>query len=160
MPRKSGFTLIELLVSVSIVAVLAVIGIAVYTKFLQNARDAKRQTDLRSIQSALEQYYADQLYYPLASTTCVNGKVDFDNTCSLKDPTGTKTYISNMYIEPVSSRSQYSYAVFKSSAGEACDNSTTNCGFYCIYASMENTPNSAPSGCSFSGTYNYGVSVP
>ena len=64
MPRQRGFTLVELMVVITIVAVLATIGIVSYQVVLKNSRDARRQTDLRTIQTGLEQYFADQLFYP------------------------------------------------------------------------------------------------
>jgi len=56
-PAIAGFTLLELLVVVTIIAILAGIGLSNYTRSLSRGRDAKRRADLKSIQSALEQYY-------------------------------------------------------------------------------------------------------
>ncbi len=65
---KSGFTLVELMVVISIIAILATIGLTVYTQAQKSARDAKRQQDLQEIQKALEQYYAvNQNYSSVAS---------------------------------------------------------------------------------------------
>lgn len=49
-----GFTLIELLVVISIIAVLSVIGIALYTNAQKNARDTARRGDIDAISKALE----------------------------------------------------------------------------------------------------------
>lgn len=49
-----GFTLIELLVVISIIAVLSVIGIALYTNAQKNARDTARRADIDAISKALE----------------------------------------------------------------------------------------------------------
>ena len=54
---KKGFTLVELLVVVSIIAILSLIGITLYTSALQGSRDAKRQQDIQSIAKALETHY-------------------------------------------------------------------------------------------------------
>jgi len=55
--RKRGFTLIELLVSISILAVLSSVGLGMFIVSQKKARDARRMTDLREIQTAMEQYY-------------------------------------------------------------------------------------------------------
>lgn len=166
MKKALGFTMIELLVVISIIAVLSTIALVVYTTTLKNGRDAKRQSDLRQIQSALEQYRADQFYYPMSGATCTtanNGKLIFTATnCTLKNSAATKTYMNAVPVESDSSRSQYSY-VPTTTSGVVCDNATTNkCATYCLYADMENdsNANTAPPGCTFSGTYDFGVTLP
>lgn len=57
--KKRGFTLIELLVAMSIIAVLAAIGLSSYAFSQKRARDARRRADLESVRSALEIYRAD-----------------------------------------------------------------------------------------------------
>ncbi len=49
-----GFTLIELMVVISIIAVLALVGIVFFTSVNSGARDAKRKSDIDSIVHALE----------------------------------------------------------------------------------------------------------
>lgn len=55
--RQNGFTLIELLVVISIIAVLSVVGMVVFTGVQKNARDARRKADIDSIANALEAHY-------------------------------------------------------------------------------------------------------
>lgn len=52
--NPQGFTLIELLVVISIIAILATIGIAVFSGAQAQARDARRKADLASIAKAVE----------------------------------------------------------------------------------------------------------
>ncbi len=54
--KKNGFTLIELIVSVTIIAVLTVIGVISFSGTNEKARDSRRITDLESIRMALELY--------------------------------------------------------------------------------------------------------
>lgn len=52
--NPKGFTLIELLVVISIIAILAVIGIALFSGAQARARNARRRSDVKTIVSALE----------------------------------------------------------------------------------------------------------
>lgn len=62
--EKAGFTLVELMVVISIIAILATVGLTVYTSAQIAARDSKRVQDVQQIQRALEQFYAINKYYP------------------------------------------------------------------------------------------------
>lgn len=72
MKRRSGFTLIELLVVIAIIGVLASIVLASLNSARRKSRDARRITDLKQIQLALELYFDAQSppQYPLATVTC------------------------------------------------------------------------------------------
>ncbi|KKQ83318.1 MAG: hypothetical protein UT04_C0033G0001 [Candidatus Daviesbacteria bacterium GW2011_GWF2_38_7] len=52
--NPKGFTLIELMVVVTIIAILSVIGISVYTNAQKNARDGIRRAELSSLGKAIE----------------------------------------------------------------------------------------------------------
>lgn len=67
-----GFTLLEMLVVIGIIAILVSIGFASYSTAQKKARDAKRKSDLKTIQTAFEQYYSICGYVyptPVAGTT-------------------------------------------------------------------------------------------
>lgn len=49
-----GFTLIELLVVISIIAVLATIGVSTFNIVQRNARDGKSQADINAIANSIE----------------------------------------------------------------------------------------------------------
>lgn len=55
---KVGFTLIELLIVISIITILITIGVTSFSTSQKKARDSRRKTDLRDVQSAMEQYYS------------------------------------------------------------------------------------------------------
>lgn len=61
---NAGFTLAEIIVSVSIIAILASILYANLNQGGAQSRDAKRQADLRALQSAIELYKNDNGRYP------------------------------------------------------------------------------------------------
>lgn len=60
--KIKGFTLIELLVVVSVIVVLSMIGLAVFSDSQKSARDAKRKQDITAISSALEARYNNGTY--------------------------------------------------------------------------------------------------
>lgn len=69
--KREGFTLIELLVVIAIIGVLASIVLASLNNARRKSRDARRITDVKQIQLALELYFDGQgSQYPLASGTC------------------------------------------------------------------------------------------
>lgn len=143
--KRLGFTLIELLITISIISVLAVIGLIAYGTFLKSARDARRESDLKFIQSALEQYHGDQKYYP-ASLTYGQPLVF-----------GTKIYINAVPADPTANP-QYLYQA----TGTNCAAATPqNCSSYCLFAKLESkNPNKTEGNCTLTSTYNLGVTRP
>lgn len=73
-----GFTLIELLVVVSIIAILSIIGIAIFTGVQKQARDARRTSDVDAIAAALETTYRLGTYQTVNETNFSSGKVPND----------------------------------------------------------------------------------
>jgi prepilin-type N-terminal cleavage/methylation domain-containing protein len=61
---RKGFTLIELVIVISIIAVLGTFGTLTFQHSLVQARDAKRITDIKQIQAALEIYKETNGSYP------------------------------------------------------------------------------------------------
>lgn len=64
MSKSRGFTLVELLVVIAIIGLLSSIVLASLNTARQKGYDAKRVSDLRSMQTALELYYSDHGQYP------------------------------------------------------------------------------------------------
>jgi len=62
--KRSGFTLVEVLVVLSIIAVLSAVVYANFAEGRAQGRDAKRQSDLRNLQTAIELYRQDNGRYP------------------------------------------------------------------------------------------------
>ena len=74
--KTLGFTLIELLIVISIISILATIGITVYGGVQRNARDAKRREDINAIANALEVAKGSDTNYPaLAGSQFASGNI-------------------------------------------------------------------------------------
>ena len=95
--NSKGFTLLEMLVVIGIISVLVSMGFASYSTAQKKARDAKRQSDLKSFKSALVQCYSVNNYaYP---TITGGGTTSIAENClaaagpdlTITDPS-TKTY--------------------------------------------------------------------
>lgn len=75
--KPSGFTLIELLVVVTIIAILSVIGIAVFGGVTTRARDQRIKADIDAIAKAFEANYISESgkYIPLTDADFTSGAV-------------------------------------------------------------------------------------
>ncbi len=67
--NQKGFTLIEILIVVAIIAILASVVLVGLGPTQQKGRDARRLSDLREVQNALELYYNQNGQYPTVSGT-------------------------------------------------------------------------------------------
>lgn len=138
---EDGFTLIELLVVITIIGLLATVGIASYSRAQGRARDAKRQSDLTSLRNALEIYYAESNVYV---DTSDNWR-DVSTALAALDP----TYIRGLPSDPGGKGLTYRYR------------SASGAQNYCLEALLE-TAESTQSNCAvgLEGSYNYGVGNP
>jgi len=141
---NKGFTLVELLVTISILAILMTIAMISYGNVQKNARDNKRKSDISTIQSALEQYHSDQGYYPTSS--------DFNIPVTVTSLVfGTKTYLSKVPF-PASGTYSYTASSVSSPSVITCNNTTTRCINYCLYATVENSSNATSPALSLCST--------
>lgn len=75
--NKKGFTLIELLVVIAIIGLLSTLAVVALSSARQKARDSKRLSDLKQVQTALELYYTDNNAYPTAVASSTLGAGSF-----------------------------------------------------------------------------------
>ena len=86
--NKKGFTLIELLVVIAIIGLLSTLAVVALGSARTKARDAKRLSDIKQVQTALELYYTDQGSYPTgtavvlgsAGAACLNAAAGLTTT--------------------------------------------------------------------------------
>lgn len=148
MPKRNlpGFSLLELLIAITIIGILAALGLGIYNAVYRASRDAKRQADLKLIQSALEQYHADQHYYPY--------QVTLGNPLTF----GTRVYLTMVPKGPTNQ--DYAYEP----KGTSCSAATPrNCTTYCLYTKLEGSVPQSDSGCSPPAILfplNFGVTKP
>ena len=91
-----GFSLIELLITVAIIAILAAVVYANFGTAGGKGRDAKRQADLKVLQTAVEQYKTKHGRYP--SQGCGSPATP-SNTPSFATEAGCSNYIQDLAPE-------------------------------------------------------------
>lgn len=137
MKKNNGFTLVELLVVITILGILATIGLVVFSSAQMRGRDTQRKSDLKQISSALEIFNADYGTYPTAANGLIMG-CPTGTTCtwgSSSQFTDNKTvYMKVVPKDPSSGHSYYYRTV--------AVNGAANTGFQ-LFAFLENTQDSS-----------------
>src|SRR5262245_26476151 len=67
-----GFTLIELLVVISMISILAAMGMVQYRNSVRRAEEVTLKHDLFQMRDAIDQYYADKGKYPASLDSLVS----------------------------------------------------------------------------------------
>ncbi len=65
--KQRGFTLIEMVVVIAVMGILMGLAFQGFTTIQANARDTRRVSDLRNVQTQLELYFARCGHYPTTS---------------------------------------------------------------------------------------------
>ena len=102
--NKKGFTLIELLVVIAIIGLLSTLAVVALNNARQKSRDARRVSDIKQIQTALELYFNDQSLYPVLVAGGILGLtpqlcLDEDGFSAACDVGGT-TYMAKIPTNP------------------------------------------------------------
>jgi prepilin-type N-terminal cleavage/methylation domain-containing protein len=129
--HKSGFTLIELLVVIAIIGILSSVVLASLNSARQKGRDAKRISDVKQLQLALELYYDANQGYPLTVSTSTTPNL------------ASAGYIAAIPTDP-QTNALYSYKALQSDGSTAC--SSGPCAKYVIGAKLEGSSNSVFAG--------------
>lgn len=101
--NKKGFTLIEVLIVVSIIGLLSSVILVGLGGFRSRGRDARRVTDLKSLQNGLELYYTKSGEYPVNLDALLSAGIGVNKIP--KDPTTQVNYLYSL------SNSRQSYIV-------------------------------------------------
>jgi general secretion pathway protein G len=109
--KAKGFTIVELLVVISVIAILLIGLIMAFSGIRASSRDARRISDLKNVQAAVEMYYLGEGHkYPPASTDTIGDGVQgwSQLTQALEHPGGTSqpnkpAYMSVVPQDPVNS---------------------------------------------------------
>jgi len=101
--NKKGFTLIELLVVIAIIGLLSTMAIVALNGARRKARDARRVSDIKQIQTALELFQNDNSDYP--DGTSDGQKMEAGTALS----DGTTTFMASIPDDPTS---DYAYTYY------------------------------------------------
>jgi general secretion pathway protein G len=70
--RARGFTLVELLIVISLISILAAMGLVQYRNSVTSTKESVLRTDLFRMRDAIDQYYADKGKYPSSLDSLVS----------------------------------------------------------------------------------------
>lgn len=100
--RTKGFTVVELMVVISIIGILSTVTYASFSQAQKKSRIAKRVSDLKQMQVALEYYYAVNKSYPNSNGAWITECTEFNGTGNNVIPSLVPNYISKIPLDPKS----------------------------------------------------------
>ncbi len=108
--NKKGFTLIELLVVIAIIGLLSTLAVVALGSAKVKARDSKRLSDLKQLQTALELFYTDQNTYPTGTAVTLGAGMYACLNASGWAATGcANPYMGVVPVDPHGSAYVYTY---------------------------------------------------
>lgn len=123
--ESRGFTLIELLVVIAIIGILSSVVLASLNGARKKGRDARRISDLKQLQLALEMCYD-------AGSTCTGGATEYPDALSALAP----TYISTVPLDPQTGLAYGYYNLLNDNVTD-CAVAGGVCSSYVLRATME-----------------------
>jgi prepilin-type N-terminal cleavage/methylation domain-containing protein len=98
--KHSAFTLIELLVVIAIIAILSTLSVVALGSARAKAREAKRLSDIRNIQTSLALYYNEYGVYPSASIPEDTSTIFCLSEQGISTTCGTIVYLAEIPTDP------------------------------------------------------------
>ncbi len=97
--RQRAFTLLEVLIVISIIGILIALGVAAYSTAQRKGRDARRQADIKSLQSGFEQFKSASATsaYPLTTAQAAAATTIFPSGLPV-DPRNTESFVYSMQM--------------------------------------------------------------
>lgn len=140
---SSGFTLIELLVVIAIIGMLASMVLASLNSARRKARDARRLSDMKTMQTALEFYYDQFNRYP-DSDLGGCGTWDTPGNGTFITPLVSNNFLPAHIMDPLTNDSCGNYRYYRYPTGSSgCD--TAKGSFYVLsVVDMETSGNPHP----------------
>ena len=120
MKNKKGFTLIELLVVIAIIGLLATLSVVALNNARLKSRDAKRVSDIKQVQTALELYFVDANAYPIETAALTLGGTASDTlsyTNGFASAVSGTTYMGQVPANPSPGGANYSYVTDSAGTG-------------------------------------------
>lgn len=104
--NQSGFGLTELIATISIIGLVGTASAAKLDNALASARDANRMMNIKQVQTALNIYYDDNLFYPVYQANSPSESWEILKS-TLENP--KKQYISELPNDPLG-KDKYVYS--------------------------------------------------
>lgn len=154
--HKKGFTLVELLVVIAIIGLLSTLAIVALNSARQRSRDAKRVSDVRQVQTALQLYFDGQNEYPFVAAPPVNLGEGTNAALTSNGFEATPTAGATVYMGlipdyptpgPASELDDYEYTAYDDNTeGSTCTTAGETCGWYKINFDLEDDTGSLKDG--------------
>lgn len=132
---RRGFTLLELLIVIAIIGILISVAAASYSSAQIKSRNARRMQDMKSVQSAMEQYYATNAQYPATASPSCDPGTTYLPAGLPTDPKPSMSYVVSCTTGGGVS-TYYGRATMEGSVGNSssatCATFTTNGTYFCV----------------------------
>ncbi|HET9174037.1 MAG TPA: hypothetical protein VFN56_02010, partial [Candidatus Saccharimonadales bacterium] len=129
--------IVELLIVIVVIGILAALVITTYSGIQAKARNSKRETDINSVQTQIEAYFASNGHYPsfadLSTASWDTTNLKSLDQSALHDPSASTSGIT---LSQTAGAKVYQYAPLNS-GGTSCEADDTTCATYTLTATLE-----------------------